>query len=1342
MERNVSDGGSRQGPDSVLGYLNYSSGAHDPSFFARWNALWESAETEAPDDPLGWVLDWLTATLDRSEGSTPAFADLTQARSVVGLVRDACLPAYVEFHRDLLFHHTRATLFQPFLVGRIFEAVLQAGAPWSERDRIVSSVIDRLNDFVGHRPVATLETQKHEPYAHEWVRPIPVHIRGAGTAVGPYRNIIERALELLADAPESILAQARFDLSLLDELAIDPRAYDFDHPANQRPNHHFGQWDPHQIDGQGHYRRFVLQDVTLGSLKKRVDESQRLGKGELELEAAVVLGGTMLMASGISGDGPNAFESTLSLADLLTGIASFRDAYYDAILEKIPGRQGDRLRREAVRRRQAFGGARQHLNAELARRRAAQLAHLQLARIYSNMGYPSAAAKQAEVVQAASARIHCRIECSLTEGLRLVRAGQLDVAADQLPRIHDLVRRGIECGAIVDPWNILGFDAHFTLFASSESSIHDHRIEELLQLMESWFAFCANLWSEAAARSDSDVAERVERAFREVVAWWRRFAAHACSSVRSPDPEHVFRSAQLVAEALGAWHQGGAAAGDVAYWAPHAKLFPSPEAYALVVESLLARHDFIASMALLMHWLSESDRIPLMQGEASFLRLATSWLGRLAEKDEPGPGAAEARWRAARRFFDFLEANAEQHWRVPRFELGTSRRSSASDRAKAESVGDGDDPDNDADGLFGAAYEEMVYIDQTDDGIDAPIYESESKVSEDEFDREANRLVERLSFLRCVARLWKTAAIHVGFRVERREDLDVKAEYLARWSDQAAANREELIALLDVVGGYRLPATSGDHESMVQYDRRRTTRDTLLEHAIAAAVDMGDAALWLRAAAEPAPVSRIASADSTGAGHPESMDESRAVQDALRALLRGDETEFRKWWHAVEIAFQNKSLLYVPVTKGGDPRRIVAARARRRMIQDLLIWLPRAGFLLESCRLIETARTMDRVNTVGAGAVTEYDELFTLGFRSLVDSVLASFGRATREDAGQKSARSERIMECLESLTESMLMSWLAHSQMLRLSALEYLYDDQAWRDVLQFIKRHGRELFTQRFFGLGNIRAILHEGAGEWLEQLARNPNVRLSLLDDLDIGIPRDKVVRYLTLILDAVVENYAEYRDYNSTTTQSDRGDMLYVLLDFLRLLSRYERISWNMRPVVLAHERLVRRGFHHVARKWRGELTRRIGDKAGEFVTELRKMQRRYAIQMPTVADRIHERFTQPLMIDRIRALVEPAIQQAHLNDPSRQIAFALLEHDAAMMAKEPSGAGLDVPVWIEAIQDEVDHVRRPPHARDDDERLGGMLPRRDLSPDQILGQLRAWSEELGRANTTLRLRWSE
>ena len=46
----------------------------------------------------------------------------------------------------------------------------------------------------------------------------------------------------------------------------------------------------------------------------------------------------------------------------------------------------------------------------------------------------------------------------------------------------------------------------------------------------------------------------------------------------------------------------------------------------------------------------------------------------------------------------------------------------------------------------------------------------------------------------------------------------------------------------------------------------------------------------------------------------------------------------------------------------------------------------------------------------------------------------------------------------------------------------------------------------------------------------------------------MPRAEAVKHLTIMFEAIAENYAEYRDYNSTTTQSDRGELLYMLLDF--------------------------------------------------------------------------------------------------------------------------------------------------------------------------------------------------
>src|SRR5689334_11395685 len=75
-----------------------------------------------------------------------------------------------------------------------------------------------------------------------------------------------------------------------------------------------------------------------------------------------------------------------------------------------------------------------------------------------------------------------------------------------------------------------------------------------------------------------------------------------------------------------------------------------------------------------------------------------------------------------------------------------------------------------------------------------------------------------------------------------------------------------------------------------------------------------------------------------------------------------------------------------------------------------------------------------------------------------------------------------------------------------------------------------------------------------------------------------------------------------------TQSDRGELLYTLLDFLRLRTKYDRVCWNLKPVVLAHEILVRRGREAAARVWRKALSERIHDEADQYLAKLSDLRR--------------------------------------------------------------------------------------------------------------------------------------
>ena len=111
----------------------------------------------------------------------------------------------------------------------------------------------------------------------------PLWVVAPGTTYGEAKTWpLPRVGEFLDLAVGEAVEQLYADR--LDELAFDPRAYDFDHPVNKRPNYHFGQWDPHLIDNKGFYRRYVVQQVTLDALMERPEQSDEAPHEELVAE--------------------------------------------------------------------------------------------------------------------------------------------------------------------------------------------------------------------------------------------------------------------------------------------------------------------------------------------------------------------------------------------------------------------------------------------------------------------------------------------------------------------------------------------------------------------------------------------------------------------------------------------------------------------------------------------------------------------------------------------------------------------------------------------------------------------------------------------------------------------------------------------------------------------------------------------------------------------------------------------------------------------------------------------------------------------------------------------------
>jgi len=1273
----------------LLGWLNFSDGRPDARWQKQLNDAYALLAENGESAPWSVLLDVLTDGLRKLHGSAAAFRDARQAEAALALAAQV-LPAYRQHHADLLAHLADGDLYTPFFLARVFEAVLAQGVPADDQHGAVAAVLHRLNDFIGHRPIAVLETRPQgEPYDHERHRPVPLTIRGAGTACGRYHDLVETALEILKATDPSLLGEAEFDLDLLDELAVDVRAYDHGHPVNRRPNYVFGEWDPHHIDNQGRYRRFVVRKITLDALLDRVDHPGSVDGGELLWEAAAVLAGVMLMASGVSGWGPSAHDSVTTLGVLLPRIARYRDAFYEQLLRKRPGAHGDRLRQEQATMRQPFGGARQHLNGYLARQRAAQLQQRYLALIYAQMGYPDASREEAARIPAVSVRMVSEILNRLTSGQLEAECGDLKQGASRLPEVDDLLHRGVACGALADPWNILGFQGLFPLSSAREDSMPDPRLNELVQVMEHTFHLYARLGSEAAAAGDDELARSLTDGMERLAAWWDPFATVEVSEVRRVHGGEAAASARQVAAALAGWRQRGEAAADLAFWREQISQFRSPKAFALVADALLRKGDFRAAMALLVSWLGQAEQAPLEDGAHSFHALALRWMLALTQPADEADGTplppAEERRALVVKFFDYLEANAEEFWEVPSLDLAAPMRA--------------EDEEED---LYGAAYEGVTYQDTTDD--------SEGDVADggltEEFDleREGERLDRRLRFQTTLARLWQVAARFLA----SQSGPDSPA---AGWLRAARDKRRRMLRLLDAVHSQPLPDPGGAYDGLVEYDRRRVLKDQLLYATIGACLHLTLAVGALRGAA--------------GEGEPTDAEEPAPPWEPAallleKALFRGEPAAAREALPPFTEGFNRELLEVLPSAGDGSPRPVLRLRAAQTVLLALLSNLPRLGLLRETYELLKAARMAEQTQPARGRDLREFNHFFQAAFQAVVEAVVESAAGWPEEQAGDR-----ELVSVLERLAGPFLALWAEYSRATPLSVLETMSSEGDWQALQEFVRKYGGDLFHARFMTLANLRGVLHRGAAAYLDYLRDNPDPLrpVKLLDDVGRSVPREDAVRRLEIVLHAVVENYEEFKDYNTTTTQSDYGENLHVLLEFLRLKAVYERHAWQMRPLILAHEVLARCGRDAAAVRWEQTLAQFTRERANRLLEELARLERARGVHLGTVADRLGERFVKPLALDRLCALVEPAMAEARR--PNGRPAFTRLRKEVEAFTATPTGVGLDVPAWLRRLDMEVHRVQAAQSTIAALAEGFFRIPRRALSYEELQRQLREW-----------------
>jgi hypothetical protein len=152
--------------------------------------------------------------------------------------------------------------------------------------------------------------------------------------------------------------------------------------------------------------------------------------------------------------------------------------------------------------------------------------------------------------------------------------------------------------------------------------------------------------------------------------------------------------------------------------------------------------------------------------------------------------------------------------------------------------------------------------------------------------------------------------------------------------------------------------------------------------------------------------------------------------------------------------------------------------------------------------------------------------------------------------------------------------------------------------------------------------------------------------------------------------------------------------------------------------MAHEILLRQGRPAAAEIWQQALAAQTANAADENLARFEQLSEHYGMRLPSIAERLAERFTRPLAIDRVRALVGPAMAAAGTDDPAP---FAALEEEIEALGSEPIGAGLDVPDWLDALEEEVSIVRSAQRHREPSEDVLRRIGQVRLTWDEWLEQ---------------------
>ena len=183
-----------------------------------------------------------------------------------------------------------------------------------------------------------------------------------------------------------------------------------------------------------------------------------------------------------------------------------------------------------------------------------------------------------------------------------------------------------------------------------------------------------------------------------------------------------------------------------------------------------------------------------------------------------------------------------------------------------------------------------------------------------------------------------------------------------------------------------------------------------------------------------------------------------------------------------------------------------------------------------------------------------------------------------------------------------------------------------------------------------------------------------------------------------------------------------------MDFLRVEAVYDRDAWERIPDSIVHRSLAMAGKQSALTLLEDSFEEASREEANRHVECLQKLEQDYGVHLPGVADRINERFTKPLAVNRMLALIKPTMRP-EIDDKEAHEKFERLQREIESYMEDIAGSAIDIPQWLQDVGREVNRLEAPSdYIRPPELEL--RLPVLTTQETSIREQLDTWSTGVG------------